>query len=128
MSISHHPPAENLSDNLSVSDTAYTDFKTINATRADLELTSTLEDCSLRESTVKNRLSNLKACCLKCCEVFLLVTLIAIVWLLLSLPSVFFILVEVSVSKFTCSHCICYNYIHIHIYIYIIFILCHRPD
>lgn len=70
----------------------YTPFRTINVS---LELTETVDEGQPHEQEDDDSTSKLKPRCLKCCEVFLLAALIVIVWLVLSLPSVFFILAKV---------------------------------
>ena len=70
----------------------YTHFRAINS--SDQELSSTIDDRSVEEEDVQ-KCVKFKACVLKCCEVFLLLVLIATVWLALSIPTVFFFISQV---------------------------------
>ena len=78
-----------------LSETAYTHFRTINVS-CDLELTGTVDEDESHKENDDDSPSKLRARCLRCCEVFLLAALVIIVWIVLSLPSVFFILAQVS--------------------------------
>ena len=71
----------------------YTHFKSINNEDTSVELTCTIEDSTSTQHSVKvSTGSKFKPCVLKCCETFVLLVLIFIIWSALSIPSVFFIL------------------------------------
>ncbi len=87
---------------LSVSEheTVYTHFRPTNHSASSVELTCTIDDTATVQSQddKESRCSKFKTRALKCSEVLLLFVVIFIIWSALSVPSVFFVLSQVSVN------------------------------
>ncbi len=83
---------------LSEHETVYTHFRNTNHSANSVELTCTIDDTVTLTNQEDGKLSissKLKSWSLKCCEVFVLCVLLALVWSALSVPSVFFVISQV---------------------------------